>query len=80
MLSLFRRHGLDLVSALESVDSFDAVFGPMEQLPQKFSLPSVVGYTDEVNIVKLTLGYSRELDWIRSNAVKVKKQSVVSQP
>ena len=52
----------------------------MEQLPQKFSLPSVVGYTDEVNIVKLTLGYSRELDWIRSNAVKVKKQSVVSQP
>ncbi len=80
MLSLFRRHGLDLVSALESVDSFDAVFGPIERLPQQFSLPSVVGYTDEVNIVKLTLGYSRELDWIRSNAVKVKKQSVVSQP
>ena len=58
-----------LQQGLGSVEAFDRLHGPMEHLPQRFLLPSEVGYTDEVNMVKLTLGYQDEMQYIRRKVV-----------
>lgn len=50
---------------LESVDAFSSQFGPMLELPSLFLYPGRPGYTDEVNVVKLTEGYEDELAYIR---------------
>lgn len=49
----------------ESVSAFSRLFGPPEVLPDLFLSPGCVGYTPEVNVTKLMLGYEEELEYIR---------------
>ena len=49
----------------ESVSAFSRLFGPFEALPDLFLSPGCVGYTPEVNVTKLMLGYDEELEYIR---------------
>lgn len=65
MSSFARKCPAPLSSGLESVDAFDRLHGPAEKIPDRFMLPASVGYTDEVNMVRLFVGYQDEMQYIR---------------
>lgn len=65
MSSFARKCPAPLSAGLESVDAFDRLHGPAEKIPDRFMLPASVGYTDELNMVRLFMGYQDEMQYIR---------------